>query len=144
MIHLQNQEIENSEIVLEGKEYQYLGPNLVLKNCRIVIRLSARSLTITEVKFVGCQIDAKRKLINCQEWCRNSIRQCTFTGTYSGNDFGHWDSPLGELQDCDFSKAILDRCRMMDCDVKSIRFPRWPCFTVLQPGSALVGTGPIK
>src|SRR5262249_23563674 len=63
------------------------------------------------------------------------LKGCRFTGRLTGNDFGRWpDSPPGGgIEDCDFSGAQLDACRFLDCDVSSLRFPHWPCFTILDP-----------
>lgn len=135
MYHLQKQTIESKEIVLNGSEHNYLGPDLVLRNCSIVLRTPARALSLNSVQLIDCHIDAKKKLTNFQLWCGCVIRGCTFSGKYSGNDFGHWDSQGegGEIADCDFSKAILDGCRFMECDIESIEFPKWPCFTILDP-----------
>jgi hypothetical protein len=35
--------------------------------------------------------------------------------------------------DCDFTEATLQGCRFLACDVRTLRFPRWPCFTILDP-----------
>ena len=37
------------------------------------------------------------------------------------------------VSDCDFSGARLDTCRFHDCDPRTLKFPRWPCFTILAP-----------
>jgi hypothetical protein len=136
MNSFQYQTIEGSELVLTDKAYNYLGPELVVKESRIVLRVDARNLTITDARFVNCTIEAKHRLVNCQEWCCALLQNCRFSGTYIGNDFGHWPEGFGEfggLEHCDFSDAILDGCRLMDSDVKNIVFPRWPCFTILDP-----------
>ena len=57
-----------------------------------------------------------------------------------GCDFGHWPdySSLpayqhGFIEDCDFTEARLDGCRIMGCDPRTLHFPKWPCFTFLDP-----------
>ena len=40
---------------------------------------------------------------------------------------------LGGIEDCDFSGAELDGCRFVGCDVSTLKFPAWPCFTILDP-----------
>jgi hypothetical protein len=69
-----------------------------------------------------------------------SLKGCQFKGRLTGCDFGHWPeySSLpwyqhGSIEDCDFTEARLDACRIMGCDPATIRFPRWPCFTFLDP-----------
>jgi hypothetical protein len=68
-------------------------------------------------------------------WEHARLEGCRFTGRLNGNDFGRWpDSPKpGHIQDCDFSAAQLDACRFLECDVRTLRFPSWPCFTILEP-----------
>ena len=39
----------------------------------------------------------------------------------------------GSIEDCDFTEARLDGCRIMGCDPATLRFPKWPCFTILDP-----------
>ncbi|MET0401389.1 MAG: hypothetical protein ABW123_03255, partial [Cystobacter sp.] len=39
----------------------------------------------------------------------------------------------GSIEDCDFSEARLDGCRFMGCEPATLRFPKWPCFTILDP-----------
>src|SRR5690606_20733124 len=34
---------------------------------------------------------------------------------------------------CDFSAARLNWTRFLGCDVRTLRFPSWPCFTILEP-----------
>jgi hypothetical protein len=56
----------------------------------------------------------------------------------AGCDFGHWPdysegARHGSIEDCDFTEARLDGCRIMGCDPSTIRFPKWPCFTILDP-----------
>jgi hypothetical protein len=40
---------------------------------------------------------------------------------------------LGGVEDCDFSEARLDGCRFHGCDMRTVRLPRWPCFTFMNP-----------
>jgi hypothetical protein len=37
------------------------------------------------------------------------------------------------VEDCDFSEARLDLCRFHGCDMSTIRLPKWPCFTIVDP-----------
>jgi len=135
MNHLQQQTLENIELVLTDKEHNYLGPDLVLKRCRVIFRTRARGLTMTKVKFLDCQFGAKKKLVSFDMWCGTELQGCTFTGRYDGNSFGHWEDNYsnGSIQDCDFSGAILDGCQFVDCDIESIKLPVWPCFTIVNP-----------
>lgn len=133
--HLQHQSLEAAELILTDKEHNYLGPGLLLKGCRVVLRTSAKALTMTNVKFLDCQFEAKKKLVNFNMWCATDLQGCSFAGCFEGNDFGCWPEqyPNGSIKDCDFSGAVLDGCRFIDCDIESIKLPAWPCFTILHP-----------
>ena len=74
-----------------------------------------------------------QELKNFRWYFHSQLKGCRFTGKYSGNDFGRWpDGPWnGSLEDCDFTEARLDACRFIGCDVSTLRFPRWPHFTLL-------------
>ena len=37
------------------------------------------------------------------------------------------------ISECDFTSAHLDYCRFHACDPRTLKFPRWPCFTILDP-----------
>jgi hypothetical protein len=39
----------------------------------------------------------------------------------------------GGIEDCDFTEARLDGCRFHGGDPRTLRYPRWPCFTFLDP-----------
>lgn len=135
MDRYQHETLSEAEIVLTDEKQNYLGPKLVLDRCRILLRTSSRALTITDAKFIGCHIVAERKLHNFGMWCHARIQGCSFVGNYEGNDFGHWPDrhPDGHLSDCDFADSVLDGCRFIDCDIESIKLPRWPCFSIINP-----------
>lgn len=135
MNHLQKQVIEDAELVLTDKEHTYLGPDLGLHRCRIVLRTHASALTIADVQLLNCQVEAKKKLSNFQMWCGAAIKDCIFRGRFEGNDFGCWPEqhPNGSIESCDFGESILDGCRFMGCNIESIKLPKWPCFTVTNP-----------
>lgn len=105
---------------------------MTLRNCTLVLRVSSRNLIIPEARFTSCTFDVKKELKNFG-WEHAFLEGCRFTGRLTGNDFGHWpNSPrLGHIQDCDFSPAQLDACRFLECEVSTLRFPNWPCFTLL-------------
>jgi hypothetical protein len=133
-VNLENRVIENERLDLQPGVVYFLGPGLTLRNCTLVLRVSARNLIIPGARFTGCIFDVKKELKNFG-WEHALLEGCKFTGRLSGNDFGHWpDSPRpGHIQDCDFSTAQLDACRFLACDTNTLRFPPWPCFTLLHP-----------
>jgi hypothetical protein len=137
----EDREIENERLELTDKEANYiLGPNLTLKNCTLVLKVSARGLSLNRARFINCTFEVKQELKNYQQWITASLKGCRFKGRLSGCDFGHWpeygkepEYQLGSIEDCDFTEARLDGCRFMGSDPSSLRFPKWPCFTFLDP-----------
>jgi hypothetical protein len=134
-------EIENERLELTDTKANYiLGPNLTLRNCTLVLKVSARRLSLRQPRFVDCTFEVKQELKNYQSWVAASLKGCRFKGRLTGCDFGHWPEYMslpwyqhGSIVDCDFTEARLDACRIMGCDPSTIRFPKWPCFTILNP-----------
>ena len=134
--HLENERLELTD---KGTLY-FLGRNLTLKNCTLVLKVAARNLFVREVQFIDCTFEVKQELKNHQDWITSSLKGCRFKGRLSGCDFGHWpeygkqpEYQLGSIEDCDFSEARLHGCRFHGGDPRTLRFPRWPCFTFLDP-----------
>ncbi|QRK04779.1 hypothetical protein JQX13_31725 [Archangium violaceum] len=137
----ENTEIENERLELMDKEAHYfLGPNLTMKNCTLVLKVSARRLFFDGARFINCTFEVKQELKNHQQWLAASLKGCRFKGLLSGCDFGHWPEYMslpgfqhGAIEDCDFTEARLAGCRVHGCDINTLRFPKWPCFTFLDP-----------
>lgn len=140
-IIIENKELDGEQLMVTDKKSLYfLGPHLTLRGCTVVLKVSAPRLHILGAQFVGCTFEVKQELKNHQAWLRASLSGCRFKGPLSGCDFGHWPAygsepayQQGSIEDCDFSEARLHGCRFMGCDPASLRFPRWPCFTLLDP-----------
>ncbi|MDY7226410.1 hypothetical protein [Hyalangium rubrum] len=135
MIQFRDREISNERLVLDSKtELYYLGHDLTLRNCTLVVKVPARALVIARTHLIDCTIEVSRVLKNFR-WGSAHLKGCRFTGRFSGNDFGTWpDMPEeGSIENCDFSGAQLDACRFLGCDTRTLRFPPWPCFTLLEP-----------
>jgi len=140
-VFYEDKELENERLELTDKGSLYfLGRNLTLKNCTLVLKVAARNLFIRDVRFIGCTFEVKQELKNHQDWIRASLEGCRFKGRFSGCDFGHWpeygsepEYQFGSIKDCDFTEARLDGCRIMGSDPATLRFPKWPCFTILDP-----------
>jgi hypothetical protein len=137
---IEDRKIENERLELTDKDSLYfLGPNLTLRNCTVVLKVSARNLLFDQgTRFIDCTFEVKQELKNHQNWVFASLKGCRFKGRLSGCDFGHWPSYSekaghGSIEDCDFTEARLDGCRFMGCDPRTLRFPKWPCFTILDP-----------
>jgi hypothetical protein len=137
----ENKEIANERLELMDKEAHYfLGPDLTMRNCTLVLKVSARRLFFDGARFINCTFEVKQELKNHQQWVAASLKGCRFKGRLSGCDFGHWPEysslpgyQLGSIEDCDFTEARLDGCRFHGCDPATLRLPKWPCFTILDP-----------
>jgi hypothetical protein len=136
-VFYEDKELENERLELTDKGSLYfLGSNLTLRNCTVVLKVSARNLFLTGARFIDCVFEVKQELKNHQAWVKASLKGCRFKGPLSGCDFGHWPGYArgwehGAIEDCDFTEARLNACRFMGCDPATIRFPRWP--TILDP-----------
>jgi hypothetical protein len=139
-VFYEDREIKNERLELTDKGSLYfLGANATFRNCTLVLKVSGRNLSFDqETRFIDCTFEVKQELKNHQQWVFASLKGCRFKGRLSGCDFGHWPSYSeraghGSIEDCDFSEARLDACRFMGCDPATLRFPKWPCFTILDP-----------
>jgi hypothetical protein len=136
---IEDKEIADERLELTDKNSLYfLGPNLSLRNCTVILKVSARNVIIVGARFIDCTFEVKQELKNHQQWVKASLEGCRIKGRLSGCDFGHWpDSGTGwehgAIKDCDFTEARLDGCRIMGCEPATLRFPKWPCFTILDP-----------
>ncbi len=64
-IHYKDQEISDTRLELAEKErLTYLGPNLILRQCNLVIRLPTSRLHILPTRFLDCTIELKQELRN--------------------------------------------------------------------------------
>jgi hypothetical protein len=136
-IHYENREIEGERLELPKGAIYWLGPNVTLRRCTLVLGVASRWLNLVSGQLIDCTIQAKSELKNSR-WTTMGLKGCRFTGRFTGNDFGfreeHFDKwRLGGVEDCDFSEARLDACRFYGCDMRMVQLPRWPCFTLLDP-----------
>ncbi|MDY7226388.1 hypothetical protein [Hyalangium rubrum] len=135
-VNLEDRELTNERLELGSGTTYFLGPNLTLKNCTLVLKVSSRSLIVPQARFIDCTLDVRKELKGFR-WEHAIFKSCRFTGRLRGNDFGRWPDSLGAqggIEDCDFTGAHLDGCRFIGCDTRTLRFPEWPCFTLLDPG----------
>ncbi|MFY0526114.1 pentapeptide repeat-containing protein [Archangium gephyra] len=133
-----DEEMEGQRLDLADRQGIYfLGPNLTLRRCTMVLRVPGRWLHILPTRFIDCAIEVKQELKNCA-WACASLKGCRFTGRMANCDFGPWTDYTagwenGAVEDCDFTEARLSNCRFHGCDMRSLRLPPWPCFTILDP-----------
>jgi len=137
-IHYENREIEGERLELTDKKAIYwLGPNVTLRRCTLITHISARWLHLLPGSLIDCTIHAKSQLKGLP-WAPMKLKGCRFKGRFAGNDFGFREdgdarARAGGIEDCDFSEAQLHGVAFFNCDMSTIRLPRWPCFTFLEP-----------
>ncbi len=145
-IHFENREIEGERLELTDKKAIYwLGPSVTLRGCTLVTNISARWLHLVSGSLIDCTIQAKSEL-KTLPWATMKLKGCRFKGRFGGNDFGFRTDgderrKPGGIEDCDFSEARLNGCRFFNCDMSTIRLPRWPCFTFTDPREHAVELG---
>ncbi|WNG27748.1 pentapeptide repeat-containing protein [Cystobacter fuscus] len=139
-VFYEDREIKNERLELTDKGSLYfLGSNVTFRNCTLVLKVSGRNLLFDEgTRFIDCTFEVKQELKNHQQWVFASLTGCRFKGRLSGCDFGHWPdyserAGHGAIEDCDFTEARMTGCRIMGSDPATLRFPQWPCFTILDP-----------
>ncbi len=134
----EKREMEGERLELVDKDsLYYLGPDLTLRHCTVVLRVPAKQLLISPSRFIDCTIQVRQELKNFA-WACAALKGCRFEGAMTGCDFGPWRDYMdgwehGAIEDCDFTKARLSNCRFHGCDPRTLRFPPWPCFTLLDP-----------
>lgn len=133
-VNLENTELSHERLEFGSGVVYFLGPNLTLRGCTLVLGMAARNLVIPQARFIACTFIVKRELKNFN-WDTAHLQGCRFKGRFTGNDFGEWPSSpgLGSIADCDFSEARIDASRFLACDIRTLRLPTWPCFTLLHP-----------
>jgi hypothetical protein len=136
---IEDRTIEGERLELGAKNIRYyLGPNLILRRCTLVLRVPSNLLHLCGPLFIDCHIEVKKQLKEVV-WYTAHLKGCRFTGRLFACDFGHRPDPvipdrdIGCIEDCDFTAARLHACRFVGCDPSTLRFPRWPCFTILEP-----------
>lgn len=134
-----NQIVKDEEINLLSNSnlcHKLLG-GLVMENCIINIKVSARGLIISQAKFINCTFNFKTKITN-YSFTSSCFENCTFLGKMSGCEFGYRkrdnEKIRGNMINCDFSQMLLmDGIRFLDCEMAGIKLPSFPHFTILNP-----------
>ncbi|WP_224363642.1 hypothetical protein [Hyalangium versicolor] len=137
---IQDQTLEGERLELGAKNIRYyLGPNLVLRRCTLVLRVPSDLLHLPGPRFIDCNIEVKRQLKEVR-WYTAHLKGCRFTGRLFSCDFGRRRpdpalpyEDVGGIEDCDFTAAHIHGCRFVGCDASTLKFPRWPYFTILEP-----------
>jgi len=129
---IRNTKLSNERLLLSNVEVNSLGPALELEQCEIVSDCREKSLVIPGMEMVGGKFVQQDRTLSNFHFENAHFRGVSFSGNFSGCDFGDWDSTeKSSIADCDFSEARLEGCRFLNCDMDTIELPRWPCFTIV-------------
>ncbi|MFE8595751.1 pentapeptide repeat-containing protein [Archangium violaceum] len=138
-IHYEKREIVGERLELKKGPIYWLGPDLTVRDSTVIISAAGRSLVPMGGQFINCTIQAKGQLMGVV-WAQMTFKGCRFKGRFRGNEFGFREALVdtsrfkpGGLEDCDFSEAELHGVGFNGCDMSTIRLPRWPCFTFVDP-----------
>ncbi|MFY0583459.1 hypothetical protein ACN28S_62415 [Cystobacter fuscus] len=137
-IHYEKREIVGERLELKKGPIYWLGPDLTVRDSIVVISAAGRSLVPMAGQFINCTIQAKGQLKGVV-WSQMTLKGCRFKGRFSGNEFGCREGLVDTsrfkpgVEDCDFSEAELHGVAFNGCDMGTIRLPRWPCFTFVDP-----------
>lgn len=108
------------------------------QECNISINCLASGLLVDRCKFQDCFIGAK-KAQSDHQFFTSTFERCKFTGEFWGCEFGFrtdlQGKTRGTIADCDFTEATLDLVSFNNCDLSTLKLPRWPHFTIADPST---------
>jgi hypothetical protein len=109
---------------------------LVFLECNISINCSAPGLVVDQCIFQDCTIGAK-KAQSDHQFFTSTFERCKFTGEFFGCEFGFRNDVHGRIRgaivDCDLTEATLDLVSFNNCQLDTLKLPRWPHFTITDP-----------
>ncbi|WP_018759775.1 hypothetical protein [Paenibacillus terrigena] len=133
---INSQVLSSQTIELERDQVSILGPKLELHNCTVISETDGQGMVFAGLRMHGGIFDQKQALRDFHFRGVHFLR-VRFMGKYIGCDFGDWeDMDRSSVSECDFSSARLQDCRLLNCDMKRIFIPKWPCFCLLDPAEA--------
>jgi hypothetical protein len=131
------QHVRGEELLLGAGQACDVVHESTIEDCQVVL-VNSKALLLGGSRFDRCSI-RPRQQVNTS-WNTTAWDGCDFRGHYLSTHFGIEQPESGPasacaflVRGCDFSKATLHGCVFKRTDVPSIKFPPWPCFTVLQP-----------
>ena len=142
-LFIQKQNFEDTTFRLGLLDWADRLLDSTLTNCKIDM-IKPRASHISGCRFFGCEFFSKKKVKLDFLFCSNYWEDCVFLGKYESTLFGYWTEslegkpcPWGDIaiKGCDFSQGVFQGCSLSRADVDSIRFPKWPHFTVLHPSA---------
>ena len=107
----------------------------------VVTILKNNNFAMRGCKFFNTDFVFQKKASLDRLFTANYWEKCRFKGTHEGTKFGYWyesdygPCPWGDIsiRECDFSNSILRCCSFHRTELDKMVFPKWPCFTTLEP-----------
>lgn len=79
-IHYENREIIGERLMLTSKDAIYwVGPNVTLRRCTLILRVAARWLHLYKARLIDCVVEVKQELRNFR-WSEAVLKGCRFKG----------------------------------------------------------------
>lgn len=133
-LEMRDREIKNTRIVFRSaKQNDDVLVRCTLSGCELVLDEPCWT-SFLSCEFDGCAVVANKEC--AQMWRGNRWLNCTFIGDFAmgfGQRGDYCPFPLGNLVvDCDFTQTICD-ITLFEADLPTIKFPRWPNITILEP-----------
>jgi hypothetical protein len=133
MVQYRDTTVSGETIEFNNKDMHFLGPNLVLVDCHLIVNSARKGFNVSGFRMSGGTFEIASKLTDTQ-FDRVQFESVSFAGHFSGIDFGWWDdSEPGSIRDCDFSNATMQACRFLGAELSGITLPRWPHFAIPDP-----------
>jgi len=134
-INMRNQTIDNQTLIFRSEKVE---PDWLVRctvsNCEVILEEPCWANFLNST-FRGCNFNTKK--LCAQRWMNCRWLDCKFIGEY-GFNLGSRDD-LFDLESgpmvvgCDLSQTALE-CVIVNADLPTIKFPRWPSITILEPG----------
>jgi hypothetical protein len=133
MVQFRDTLLTGKDIEFNNTDMHFLGPNLILKDCNLIIKSKKKGFGVVGFEMTGGSFEIKSNLSDIQ-FDQAKFEGVKFLGCFSGIDFGWYDSSEpGWIKNCDFTGATLDACRFLNTDMATIALPRWPMFSIPDP-----------
>ena len=81
-IHYKDREIEDERLELPAGAIYWLGPDLTLCRCTVVLGVGSRWLILMSGRFIDCTIRARNELKNTR-WTTMNFKGCRFSAATS-------------------------------------------------------------
>jgi hypothetical protein len=106
-----------------------------LVNCEV--NICGANFKIVDANFLNCRINARHPIVDVH-FLESVFERAVLAGEFRNCSFGFQRgvsaSPNAYYRNCDFSDAVLDKCRFFTGDTETVKWPMWPNIAVLNPG----------